>query len=62
MKRSTPPLIKHQDHEVEIRLATQANHAARIHCVTCNKFVMWLSHKETELAEQQGLINYEPAQ
>lgn len=56
-KKSTPPLIKHQDHEIIIVASGNSTHSAKYHCVTCNKFVAWLKKDEAELAASLGLIN-----
>lgn len=47
---------KHADHEVEIKLVSGSKHYAKIHCVTCNKWVMWLGRQETNLALEQGFV------
>ena len=56
-KKPTPPLIKHRDHEVVILLSNNLKHAAKYHCITCNKFVAWLSREDAIEAERLGLIN-----
>ncbi len=57
MKRKpTPPLIKHSDHQIENRPTTGMNHADMYHCVTCNKWVAWLSKKDTEVARSLSLL------
>lgn len=56
MKKSTPPLIKHADHEVELRIST-TKHAAYYYCIECKKWVAWASKQETEAAIQQGLVH-----
>jgi hypothetical protein len=53
---SMPPLIKHHDHEVVIKLTTDSKHAAYYFCINCRKWVAWLSYRETEEAKRQGLI------
>jgi hypothetical protein len=56
-KRSISPLIKHANHNVEVRLVSGSNHYGKIHCVDCNKWVTWLSRAEVNLALEQGLVN-----
>ena len=56
MKKSTPPLIKHQEHRVEIR-PTATKHPAQYWCLDCNKHIAWLSKQEAEFAEKNGLIS-----
>lgn len=56
-KKSTPPTNKHDDHEVKIVLVSSACHSAKIHCVTCNKWVKWLTREETNRALEQGLVH-----
>ena len=56
MKKSTPPLIKHQDHRVEIRLVSGDKHYAKYHCVDCNKWVAWVGRAETTKALELGLV------
>jgi len=56
MKKSTPPLLKHQDHQVEIKISNHHN-GAFYHCVTCLKHIAWLSKQEVETALKLGLIN-----
>lgn len=56
MSKSIPPLIKHKDHQVEIVLVFNSKHYGKIHCVTCNKWVMWLSQQEVNQALQLGLV------
>lgn len=53
----TPPLEKHSSHTVEIRLVSGLRHPAKYHCVDCNKWVAWVSKKDTETALSLGLIN-----
>lgn len=57
-KKSTPPLIKHEKHQVEIRLSKDAKkHSAFYHCVECNKWVAWVSKRDFETAKKLGLIS-----
>ncbi len=56
-KKSTPPLIKHANHQVKIILEQDSKHAARYHCVTCNKFVAWVGKQELIQAQELGMIN-----
>lgn len=60
MKRSIPPLIKHDTHNVEIRLVTGLKHYGKIHCIDCNKWVKWLTREETNHALELGLVTIEP--
>lgn len=55
MKKSTPPLLKHQDHQVEIKISNHHN-GAFYHCQTCLKHIAWLSKQEVERALKLGLI------
>lgn len=50
-----PPLEKHKDHEVEIRPGV-GHHAAQYWCVSCNKWVAWLSKQDVANARQLGLL------
>jgi hypothetical protein len=54
-RRPVAPFIKHDTHQVEIRLVSTYKHHAKYHCVTCNKFVAWLSRKDTDTALKLGL-------
>lgn len=54
-KTSTPPMIKHADHEVEVRINSSGPHVAHYHCIPCNKFISWISRTELELL--QGIEN-----
>lgn len=56
MKKPFIPLEKHATHEVEIRLVS-GKHFAKYHCVTCNKWVAWLSKQDTDNALKLGLVN-----
>ena len=60
MKKSTPPLDKHANHNVEIRLYTGGKHSAYYRCLDCNKFISWLSRIETNQALELGLVTAEP--
>ena len=60
MKKSTPPMIKHAQHNVEIRLYTGGRHSAYYRCLDCDKFVAWLSRDETNQALTLGLVTAEP--
>jgi hypothetical protein len=51
-----PPLEKHDSHNVEIRLISQGKHYAKYHCIDCDKFVSWLSKRDTNAALSLGLI------
>lgn len=55
MTKSTPPLVKHQDHQIEIRL-THHHNGAFYHCLTCQKHVAWLSKNQVHLAKKLGII------
>ena len=57
MKQSTPPLIKHRDHQIEMRpTRPESKHAAIYHCVDCNKWVAWVSKADAEQAKRLGLF------
>ena len=56
MKKPFIPLEKHATHEVEIRLVS-GKHFAKYHCVTCNKWVAWLSKQDSDNALKLGLVN-----
>tara|TARA_R110000868_G_C10609886_1_gene741304 strand:- start:372 stop:578 length:207 start_codon:yes stop_codon:yes gene_type:complete len=56
MKKSIPPLLKHEDHQVTIQPSINAHHSAYYHCIECNKWVAWLSWGETQKAKQLGLL------
>jgi hypothetical protein len=60
MKQTTPPLDKHAEHNIEIRLFTGSKHSACYYCTDCNKFIAWLSHSETKQASKLGLISANP--
>lgn len=55
-KHSVSPLIKHANHKVEVQLVSGSKHYGKIHCVECNKWVMWLSRAETNKALELGLV------
>lgn len=55
--KSTPPLERHSSHNVEIRLVSGGRHFAKYHCVDCNKWVAWLSERDTNNALKLGLVN-----
>ena len=56
MSKGMPPLERHASHEVVIRLISDGKHFAKYHCVTCNKWVAWLSRKDTNQALELGLV------
>jgi len=56
LKCKTPPLEKHSNHQVEIKLVSTYKHYAKYHCLTCNKFVAWLSKNDTDTALKLGLV------
>lgn len=58
-KKSTPPLIKHRSHNVEIR-PSRAHNYALYYCQDCNTFVSWLSKMESQEAYRQGLVKQLP--
>lgn len=53
--KSTPPLEKHNRHQVEIRLVSNTIHFAKYYCLDCNKHVSWLSKADTIAALKLGL-------
>jgi hypothetical protein len=55
-KVSTPPLVKHKDHQIKILPSAGTKHAAMYHCIDCNKWVAWLSKADSEQARQLGLL------
>ena len=50
------PLKLHATHPIEIRFNNHGPHASYYHCLLCNKWVAWLSKKDTKKAEQLGLL------
>jgi hypothetical protein len=56
MKRSTPPLERHQHCQVEIERCSSAVHFAKIRCIEHNVTVCWLSRKQYANAVEQGLV------
>ena len=58
-RRPIPPLVKHQDHRVEIQPST-AHNLAKYYCLDCRVFVAWLSRREVEQAQQLKLIQNHP--
>lgn len=50
------PLEKHNLHTVKIVLSNNGTHYAKYHCVDCNKFVAWLSRKQTNQALELGMV------
>lgn len=59
MKRSTPPLERHAQHQVEIRPSTTRHHAL-YYCLECGVNVAWLSKQQLERARKLGLVNDNP--
>lgn len=57
MKKFASYEQKHEHHEVKIQLLSGGQHYAKIHCVTCNKWVKWLSRSQTNAALEQGLVS-----
>jgi hypothetical protein len=55
-----PPLLKHESHNVEIRLYTGPKHTAYYRCIDCDKWVSWLSRSETNQALELNLIETGP--
>lgn len=55
MSKSIPPLLKHQDHQVEVR-TTHHHNGAFYHCVSCSKWIAWLSKQEVKEAAKLGLL------
>ena len=58
-KKSIPPLIKHQDHRVEVQSST-AHNLAKYYCVDCQVFVCWLSKPEAQKAYESKLVKIVP--
>lgn len=58
-KKSTPPLIKHQSHRVEIQSST-AHNLAKYYCIDCKVFISWLSKLEAEKAYESNMVNLVP--
>ena len=54
-KQPTPPLIKHAEHQVEVRLS-HTKHFAQYYCLDCNKSIAWLTQKQAIEADRLGLI------
>lgn len=54
-KKPIPPLIRHQDHRVEIQ-PSRAHNLAKYYCVDCGVFVAWLSRAEAQRAQELNLI------
>jgi hypothetical protein len=53
MKQNNKLTVDHQDHEVITKRASpNSPHYGYYHCVTCNKFVTWIT-KETYWAEKR---------
>jgi len=50
-----PPLERHANHQVEIRPGVRHN-AAQYWCMSCDKWVAWLSKDHTRKAKELGLI------
>jgi hypothetical protein len=40
------PLLKHQDHEVEIRPSKNAVHFAYYYCLKCHCHISWISKRD----------------
>ena len=40
------PLLKHQDHEVEIRPSKNAIHFAYYYCLKCHCHISWISKRD----------------
>jgi hypothetical protein len=57
IRKSTPPLEKHSSHRVEIKLVSGGRHFAKYHCIDCNKWVAWVSKRETNTALKLGLVS-----
>ena len=45
----TPPLIRHQHCQVEVRPSTNARHYAQYYCLDCQKFIAWISLRDLEV-------------
>jgi hypothetical protein len=52
------PLIRHRDHEVEIRPSKTAHHYAYYYCLDCQQHVSWVPKSQVKHAEALGL--YDP--
>jgi hypothetical protein len=55
MKKSTPPLVRHQGHRAVIRPSTAHNFYAYF-CEDCGVFVSWLSKSEVARARELDLL------
>lgn len=56
MKKSTPPLERHRDCQVEVRSSSKAQHLAYYYCLDCHKHVAWISRNDLNQLEQLNLI------
>lgn len=45
MKTKYQPLLRHQNHEVEIRPSKNAVHYAYYYCLACHCHISWVSKK-----------------
>lgn len=54
-KKPIPPLVKHQNCNVEIQPST-AHNFAKYYCRDCGVFVSWLSKVESQRAQELGLV------
>jgi hypothetical protein len=52
----TVPLAFHEHHTTEIRISPKAPNGAMYWCVTCNKWISWLSKQEVTAAVELKLI------
>jgi hypothetical protein len=55
MTTRQPPLVKHADHQVEIR-AGKGKHFGQYYCIDCDKWVAWISGPEYYQAKSLGLV------
>jgi hypothetical protein len=50
------PLAFHEFHNTEVRTSIKAPNGAMYWCVTCNKWISWLSKSEVQVAVDLKLI------
>lgn len=56
MKPKYQPLLRHQDHKVEIRPSKNAVHFAYYYCLKCQCHISWISKRQVEQARLQDMI------
>jgi hypothetical protein len=60
MKKSTPPLVKHQSHQVEIRAVRGSKHYGKYWCLDCDMWISWISKTELDQAQALGIVVEDP--